>query len=173
MKGKRHNTRRVLSVDPTSRGLGYMVMEEERTPVDWGVKVTRGKTKSATVATVAELIRLYRPHVLISEDCNAKGSRRCERIRRLLDGIRDAAAKDGVRSVKISTRRVKETFTSFHANTKHQIARVIAAQLPELAPRLPRYRKPWMSEDYRTAIFDAAAFALTYFYARSRQYNSV
>jgi hypothetical protein len=35
---------------------------------------------------------------------------------------------------------------------------------PELAPRLSRFRKPWMSEDYRMSIFDAVALALTFFF---------
>jgi hypothetical protein len=39
----------------------------------------------------------------------------------------------------------------------------IAKRFPELAPRLPRFRKPWMSEDYRMSIFDAVAMALTLF----------
>ena len=30
----------------------------------------------------------------------------------------------------------------------------IANRFPELDPRLPRFRKPWMSEDYRMSIFD-------------------
>ena len=34
----------------------------------------------------------------------------------------------------------------------------MANHFPELAPRLPRFRKPWMSEDYRMSIFDAIAF---------------
>jgi len=29
--------------------------------------------------------------------------------------------------------------------------------------RLPRFRKPWMSEDYRMSIFDAVGFGLTFF----------
>ena len=37
-------------------------------------------------------------------------------------------------------------------------------RFPELAPRLPRSRKPWMSEDYRMSIFDAVALALTFFF---------
>ncbi len=40
----------------------------------------------------------------------------------------------------------------------------IAGRLPALAPRLPPFRKPWMCEDYRMSIFDAASFALTFFY---------
>ncbi len=45
------------------------------------------------------------------------------------------------------------------------MARFIAAKFPELARYLPPERKPWMSEDLRTAIFDAAAFALAFFLA--------
>lgn len=43
---------------------------------------------------------------------------------------------------------------------KHDIAVAIADRFPELAPRLPRVRKPWMSEDYRMSIFDAVGLAL-------------
>ena len=45
-------------------------------------------------------------------------------------------------------------------------------QLPELAPRLPLHRKCYMPEDPRTAIFDAAALALTV-YARRKRDGSV
>jgi hypothetical protein len=45
----------------------------------------------------------------------------------------------------------------------------IAKRFPELALRLPRFRKPWMSEDYRMSIFDAAAFGLAYFRSRNEQ----
>ena len=47
---------------------------------------------------------------------------------------------------------------------KQEIAIAIAERFPELAPRLPRSRKPWMSEDYRMSIFDAVALALTFFF---------
>jgi len=53
------------------------------------------------------------------------------------------------------------------------MARFVAAKFPELARHLPAERKPWMSEDLRTAIFDAAAFALAFFLASktSEQYE--
>lgn len=158
--------RRVLAIDPTSRGFGFVVLEGQRALIDWGVKGTRSNKKTETLAKVAELVRHYHPHVLIVEDCRAAGSRRCVRVRHLIDDIRRLATEEGVTSRRVSTSLVKKIFLTFHAGTKHQIAQAIAAQLPELAPRLPRFRKPWMSEDYTVAIFDAAAFALTYFYLR-------
>jgi hypothetical protein len=45
------------------------------------------------------------------------------------------------------------------------MAQAVAARFPELAPRLPPQRKPWMSEDCRMAIFDAAAFVLALFWS--------
>ena len=48
----------------------------------------------------------------------------------------------------------------------HEIAHLIAKQLPELAAKLPPRRKPWMNEDYHMAMFDAAALALAEMYIR-------
>jgi hypothetical protein len=59
---------------------------------------------------------------------------------------------------------VKQAFSESGASTKHEIAVAIAKRFPELAPRLPRFRKPWMSEDYRMSIFDAVAFGVTFFH---------
>jgi hypothetical protein len=50
-----------------------------------------------------------------------------------------------------------------NASTKHQIVSDVAHQFPELARQLPPARKPWMSEDERMAIFDAAALAVIFF----------
>jgi hypothetical protein len=59
--------------------------------------------------------------------------------------------------------KVKLVFSESGAQTKQEIAVAIAKRFPELAPRLPRFRKPWMSEDYRMSIFDAVGFGLTFF----------
>src|ERR1700733_5249264 len=162
----RNNEWRTLAIDPTSRGFGFVVLEGQRTLVDWGVKATKSDKKSETLAKVTDLIRHYHPRVLIVEDCHANGSRRCLRVKHLLDNIHRLAEREGLKSRKVSLLTVRRVFIAFRARNKHQIAQVIAQQLPELAMRLPRYRKPWMSEDYTVAIFDAAAFALTYYYAR-------
>jgi hypothetical protein len=158
------NSKRVLAIAPKPRGFGFAILESPTTIVDWGVKATRHEKEALTLAKVAELIRHYSPQVLVFEDC--RKSRRCPRVRGLLDHIRNLAIHKGVKPRSLAASRVREVFLSFQARTKHQIAQVIAQQLPELASRLPRYRKPWMSEDYRMAIFDAAALALTYFYTR-------
>jgi Holliday junction resolvasome RuvABC endonuclease subunit len=162
-----------LAIDPASRGFGFAVMEGQKTLVDWGVKRTRSDKKAETLLKVWKLIRHYRPRMLILENGNAKGSRRCKRVRKLLTDIRAMAENKRVKTRSVSLLLVKKVFLAFRATTKHQIAQVIATQLPELAPRLPRQRKLWMPEDYRMSIFDATALALTYFYTHPARQGSV
>ena len=52
---------------------------------------------------------------------------------------------------------------------KYEIAIAIAKRFPELAPRLPRLRKPWMSEDDRMSIFDAIGLAAAFFYVENKK----
>ena len=165
MTAIRPNSKRVLAIDPTSRGFGFVVMESPATLIDWGVKSVRPKEVSTILKKVSELIRLYRPETLILED--PKNSRRCRRIQNLLAKISELARPEGLKPRFISNSRIKKVFLIFGAVTKHQTAQVIAKQVPELAPRLPRYRKPWMSEDYRMSIFDATALALCYLYSNA------
>jgi hypothetical protein len=164
MKSNYANPKRVLAIDPTSRGFGYIVLESATTPVDWGGKTVRPKEKEKTLAKISKLIRHYQPEIIVLEDC--KGSRRCARVQSLLDAVCRLAVTEGLKSSCIPVLRVKEVFRTFRANNKHEIASAVAQQLPELAPWLPPLRKPWMSEDHRMAIFDAAALALTYFHSR-------
>lgn len=164
MRSYRAKPKRVLAIHPKPRGFGFAILESQTALVDWGVKATRQEKEAKTLEKVAELIRHYQPGTLITED--GRQSRRCSRVQRLLERVRALAARAGVKPCSISPTRVRKVFLAFKANTKHEVAHVIARQLPELAPHLPRHRKPWMSEDYRMAIFDATALALTYFYSR-------
>ncbi len=161
---------RALAIDPTSRGFAYVVMEGPHNLIDWGVKSVRPIRQDRCLAGVKAQIEFFTPTVIVLEDPARRGSRRCGRVRRLIAAIRILAGKAGVRTRLISNRTVRTAFETTGASTKHQIAVAVAGLLPELADRLPRYRRPWMSEDYRTNIFDAVALALTYFRLReSRQ----
>jgi hypothetical protein len=101
--------------------------------------------------------------VLVLEDYAGKDSRRCRRVVELIDEISELAVKRKVKAKTFSRADVKKVFAESGATTKQEIALAIAMRFPELAPRLPRFRKPWMSEDYRMSIFDAAALAIAFF----------
>jgi hypothetical protein len=92
--------------------------------------------------------------VIVLEDYAGKGSRRCQRIQWLINDISQLAAKQKIRVRSFSRAKVKQTFAESGASNKYEIAIAIAKRFPELTTRLPRFRKPWMSEDYRMSIFD-------------------
>jgi Holliday junction resolvasome RuvABC endonuclease subunit len=154
---------RVLAIDPSVRGLGFAILEGPNQLIDWGVKETKTDKKRRSLKLVDELIEQYRPIVIVVEDYEAKGSRRCRRVKALIADISKLAAKKRVKVRKFSRLKVKQTFSGAGASNKYEIAVAIANRFPELAPRLPRFRKPWMSEDYRMSIFDAVGLGIIFF----------
>lgn len=157
------NESRVLAIDPSSRGFGYVVLEGPTSLIDWGIKVVRSANNKRCLDLIDALMDFYRPLVLVAEDCTVKTSRRCRRVRKLIEHARDRAGACGIKSAVWSREAVRKAFSPCGATTKHQIAGTVSGWLSELKPYLPPFRKPWMSEDTRMSIFDAASFALTHF----------
>ncbi len=155
--------KRVLAIDPASRGFGFAVLEGPKRLIDWGVKSARVNKDKRCLKLIEDLIERYEPDVIVVEDYESKGSRRCRRVQQLIEGILILAGKRKIRAQMYSRRTVKKSFSQSGPKNKHQMATAIAKQFPELAPRLPPARKPWTSEDYRMSIFDAVALALTFF----------
>ena len=156
--------KRVLTIDPASRGFGFAVLEGPKRLIDWGVKSARVNKDTRCLKLIEDLIERYEPDIIVVEDYVAKGSRRCWRVRQLIEGILGLASTRNIKARSYSRRKMKAVFSRMGARNKHQMAKAIAKQFTELAPRLPPYRKSWMSEDYRMSIFDAVALALTFFY---------
>jgi Holliday junction resolvasome RuvABC endonuclease subunit len=160
--------RRVLAIDPFSRGFGFILLEGPHQLVDWGVTHTRANKQGRCLARVADLMHHYEPDVIVVEDVAAKGCRRCERVQQLIGEIRRCATERRIAIRSFPRLKVKRVFTEANAHNKHEIAVAIAGRFPELASRLPPFRKPWMSEDDRMSIFDALGLALTLFHSGHR-----
>lgn len=156
---------RILAIDPTTRGFGFSVMEGKDYLIDWGVKEGRANDKDThCLNNISELIDRYMPDVIVLEDFNGMGSKRCHRIQTLIMKIIELCKAKNIKTHSFSRSKIKEVFALHGAVTKHEIAQTIAGDFPELASRLPPPRKCYMSEDYRMSIFDAMSLALTYFY---------
>jgi Holliday junction resolvasome RuvABC endonuclease subunit len=163
----------VLALYPTTRGFGFVLFQGPESPFDWGVKEIRGAEKNNQVlAEVQKLIDRYSPAVLIIEETGTKESRRSMRIRTLYKSVVRLAHAEGIDVVRYTKDDIRATFASSGAQTKYAIAQVIAASIPAFAPRLPRVRKIWMSEDARQSLFDAAALGITYFRRHAMQEGS-
>ncbi len=169
MNKDRNKYKRVLGIDPATRGFGFILFEGSEYPIDWGTKEAREKKNVRCLKKISELIEFYHPDVIVLEDCAAKGARRCLRVQRLIEEIGKLASKQKIKVRRFSRTKVKVVFSESSATTKHQIAIRIAVLLPELERSLPPFRKPWMPEDERMSIFDAASFALTFYYGSDKR----
>jgi hypothetical protein len=175
MKSNYINQPRVLAIAPCVQGIGFVVFNGPRLPIDWGVKWTRDDKNAKGIKNVAELIDRYQPDLVVFEDYRGDGSRRAKRIEDLLDAIAELVRGRKIQTATYSRNQVRRIFATDAAavttgaaattavTTKYRIAKAIAGEIPELAPRLPGERKIWLPEHANMSIFDAASLALTYF----------
>jgi hypothetical protein len=160
----------LLCIDLTHRGFGFAVLEGSDRLIDWGIKsVSPGGNKTAQcLSRIRLMIELYQPDVIVLEDCDVASSRRCPRVRRLIERIRQLAREAGVKARLVSRAQVRKAFAP--AATKQQIAAAIAQRLPELASILPPPRTAARNtEDARMNVFDAVALGLTFLSRATRQ----
>jgi len=155
----------VLAIYPQSRGFAFALFEGWLAPVDWGVQEVRGRDKNAhCLKRIDSLFALHAPDVLILQDMSEHGTRRAPRIQELNNRIAELAERRGILVHMYSRTQVVEFFAHRGATTKQKIAEGIAKHVPALNLYIPPARKPWMSEDPRLGIFEAAALAWIYFH---------
>jgi RNase H-fold protein (predicted Holliday junction resolvase) len=160
VKGSSKQCRSVLAIAPSRRGFGFAVLEGTEELIDWGVREIRREKNAECLKRIAIFIERYRPDVIVIEDYQDKESRRCARIKKLLEDVAALALSKKVRLKKISRSAVRRKLPQSRAFNKHQIARQIGQQFPELEALVPPVRKPWMDQDARMSIFDALTLAL-------------
>lgn len=154
----------VLAVYATTRGFAFTLFEDSHSLVDWGVKeIGEPKKNTRCLESITKLIGSYRPDVVVLENCRTPATLRTSRIRRLYAAIEAWNTSRALDTHLCSRSEIRETFSMWGASTKEQIADIIAQRLPEFEHRRPPVRRPWMSEDSRMGLFDAAALAFTFF----------
>jgi len=150
---------RILAVAPSTRGFGFAVLEGD-TLLDWGVKSVKGDKNHQSLSKLNELVGYYQPGVLVLEDHTGKGLRRAARIRALNNEIIALAKNRGITLKMFSRQQVRKVYFADGKGTKHAVAEILAKRFTEeLGCRLPKKRRPWMSEAYQMGIFDAVALA--------------
>ena len=163
MRTSKSTQTRVLALQPSTRTIGFAVMEGSTRPIDWGLKFITPQDRNKQFLKLTEiLLELYQPAVLVVEDCQGKGSRRHPQIENLVEGVIQMASAKRLRVCRLSRSQIRQTFDQ--AKNKHQVATVIAKRLPFLEPKLPGPRKIWLPEHYVMSLFDAFAFALSFYH---------
>src|SRR5439155_16166077 len=99
---------RVLAIDPSTRGFGFAVLEGPNRLIDWGVKETKANKNVKSLKLIDDLIDRYQPNVIVVEDYEGKGSRRCRRIQTLINDISKLASQKKIRVRSFSRAKVKQ-----------------------------------------------------------------
>src|SRR5262245_17850477 len=161
MRVRRHTL--VLSVYLNSHGFGFVLFEGHLSPFDWGTKQIRGSNKQRRcLERIAKLID-RNPDVLVLQNTSPNGTRRAGRIMRLNAMVADLAVERGIPVYAYSRADVCDVFRHLGFSNKQMLAELIAKQIPAFVRYVPPPRKPWMSEDARMGLFDAAALVLVFF----------
>jgi Holliday junction resolvasome RuvABC endonuclease subunit len=154
---------RILAIDPISRGVGFVVLEEDQLQlVDWGIRLCTRRDGATCPRVLRHLIARYEPSIVVIEGNESVTSMRYEALGAFVSVVSDVLDASGL-SVRTYTRDgIRRVFSRAHAITKEEVARALVTRFPELAPDLPPPRKLWQSEDARMSIFDALSLAVVH-----------
>src|SRR4051794_6126842 len=113
----------ILAIHLQTRGFAYVLFDQSRTPIDWGVYDARGADKNTrSLIRIHSLLEFHTPDVLVLQDMSESGTRRVRRIRELNRRAAELADQRGVRLKTYSRAQVIEYFAEQDAITKQRIA---------------------------------------------------
>jgi len=154
----------VLAFYPSFRGFGYAVMEKALEVIDTQVVAIRPVSNSMALKRMKEIIEYYKPEIVVLEDYRGMGSRKSKRVQKLIDSITKYAEKKKLNLTTYSRANIRFVFSNFNAHTKHEIATVIAENIPLMKNRLMEKRKTSETEKYIASAFDAVSLGITHYY---------
>lgn len=157
MNGK--NDSRVLALDIRPQRAGYAVFENPKRLLDAGI--VRFPSFEKARLRLSLLMMTYRPDVLVVRKASAKNRRNHPDTRRISHAACRLAHRGSITTAEITDREFSEHTGA--VRNKHEVASGLATIFPQLAWRLPPRRRAWQSERRSMALFDAVAYALTYF----------
>jgi hypothetical protein len=152
---------RILAIELRYRRFGFAAMEVPRELLDTGVRTFRLPIEIA--GALRPLIKLFTPSAIVIKIANQNDRRyRCG-MAATIKCIRREAAARSIPVDRVASDWVRNVLDA-NARNKEHIARLVIQTFPSLSWKLPptRERKPWVSEGWNMAIFDAVAIGLAY-----------
>ncbi len=151
-----------LVLYPNTFGVGFVICEGPKEILDFGIKKVQPISHHKYIKKVKWLLDYCKPDVVLLLDYKAR--KISNRQKRIIDAIVQLSHTKNLNLKTYSRSQIKQTFLSFNAKTKYEIAMVILNWYPELRDKAPHRRLPWMAEHYQMGIFDAFALMLTHYY---------
>lgn len=156
-----------LGFHASSYGFGWIAFESPFSVYDWGLSNARGDKNAACMKKLGRLLTRLEPHTLAIEMFERKEHRRACRVVKLCRAVVAYASELGIDVVLYTKGEIQSCFASIGARSRQEIAEAVARHFEIISHRLPKSRKAWHTEDFRMALFNAAATVLTHFHLGS------
>lgn len=153
-----------LVLYPNYFGMGYLICEDPKELVDYGMAKVRPFTKDRYIKRLQHFMKQYRPSVVILRGFEHSDKRISKRVIAIIEEYEKQAEGLNLKVYKYSRTQIKEVFSEFGSKTKYGISKNIATWYPELKDRMPSVRKNTQSEHYQMGLFDVFALMLTHHY---------
>ncbi|WP_026776296.1 hypothetical protein [Polaribacter sp. Hel_I_88] len=151
-----------LAMYPNTFGVGFVICEGPKEILDYGIKKVQPISHYKYMKKVKWLFEYCKPDIVLLLDY--KSRKISKRQKRIIDAILQLARAQNLQLKTYSRSQIKQTFLSFQAKTKYEIAMMVLSWYPELKEKAPHKRLPWMAEHYQMGLFDAFALMLTHYY---------
>lgn len=155
---------RVLGIYPNSYGFGFTLMQGALTVIDKGMVKIKPACNTTAMTKIKELIDKYEPERVILEDFQANRLGKSARIKQLIRSILSYLNAKDISASQYSREQIRLVFAIWNANSRYEIAEVIARNIPKLKMLFydkPKYPK---SEVYQSGLFDAVSICICHYY---------
>jgi hypothetical protein len=156
------DTKLTLVLYPNTHGIAYVLCENPKKIIDFGLKTISRKEYVKWVRKAKELIDFGQPELVLLMD--RPPATLSKRTHLLLLEIEKMALEARLSVIKITRERIRNVFQEFKTKTKYEIARTIVNWYPQLKSRMPYERKDWLAEHYQMGVFDAFSLMITHYY---------
>ena len=154
----------IVALYPNGSGMGYVICENPKELIGYGVARIRPFTTDAHLKRLKNFIGHYRPALILLRGYKDSDNRISKRVVKVINAFEEYADQTDLEIYKYSREDIKQTFLQFGKNTKYGISKIISSWYPELQSRMPDLRKNTRSEHYQMTVFDAFSLMLTHHY---------
>jgi hypothetical protein len=163
-KGLEETFEKVLTVYPNSKGYAYALMQGPLTILTKKMISVSPVNNTTIINDVSDLIKEHCPNALILENPKCKYARKSVRGKQLFRSLSVKAKNLEIEVYLYSREDIRLVFEIWKAQTKYEVAEVIAKNIKSFRILLyPRPKYP-DTQKYLTALFDAVSLGITHYY---------
>jgi hypothetical protein len=157
----------ILTIDLRSEFFGFAVFETSGLLLDCGRKPCRsnGSVDTATImrSKFISLLDRFAPSVVVLKHTSGRDDTPLLKNKNAIAAIKREIRQRSLTLVLLTRNDIYDVFRQSGKRNKHQIAAFISHVYPEIAWKMPPYRKNFHQEHHNTTILDSISLGLTYF----------